>query len=161
MTDDDRETLTAYLDGELDEAAEQALEARLSQEPALRAELDALKKTWGLLDYLPGTVPSNDFTHRTLDRLSFERSSTMSLKFKRGWPLRRTTLWVASALIALGVGIAASASYRKYAHTPTDPDEPIVRHLRLLERLPAYDTVDDLEFLKTLDDPDLFGDNAL
>ena len=68
MTDDDRETLTAYLDGELDEVAEQAIEARLSQEPALRAELDALKQAWGLLDYLPGTVPSNDFTHRTLDR---------------------------------------------------------------------------------------------
>jgi anti-sigma factor RsiW len=161
MTDDVRETLTAYLDGELDEIAEQALEARLSQEPALRAELDALKQAWGLLDFLPGTVPSNDFTHRTLDRLSFERSSTLSLKFKRGWPLRRGALWLASALIALGVGIAASASYRKFTHKPTDPDEPIVRHLRLLERLQAYDTVDDLEFLKALDDPDLFGDNAL
>jgi anti-sigma factor RsiW len=161
MTDDDRETLTAYLDGELDAEAEQVIEARLSQEPALRAELDALKQTWGLLDYLPGAVPSDNFTHRTLDRLSLERSSTQSLKFKRGWPLGRRALWAAAAAVALGVGIAASASYRKYAIKPAGPDEPIVRHLRLLERLPAYETIDDLDFLKALDDPDLFGDNSL
>jgi len=161
MTDDDREALTAYLDGELDETAEQALEARLSQEPALRAELDALKQTWGLLDYLPSAVASSDFTHRTLDRLSLEGSITQSVKMKRGWPLRRAALWVACAIIALGVGVATSTGYRKYTLKPIDPDEAIVRHLRILERLSAYETVDDLEFLKALDDADLFGDDSM
>jgi hypothetical protein len=160
MTEDDREALTAYLDGELDEPAEQAIEARLSQEPALRAELDALKQAWGLLDYLPSAAPSSDFTHRTLDRLSLEGSSTQSATMKRGWPLRRAALWVSCALVALGLGVATSAGYRKYALKPIDPDEPIGRHLRVLERFSAYETIEDLEFLKSLDDPDLFGDDG-
>ena len=42
-SDDDDRKLTAYLDGELDEAERAALEARLAADPALRARLDALR----------------------------------------------------------------------------------------------------------------------
>jgi anti-sigma factor RsiW len=156
MTDDDREALTAYLDGELDETAEQAFEARLSQDPTLRAELDAMKQAWGLLDYLPNAPPSDDFTHRTLDRLSLETTRTAP----RGWSFGRVARWAACALIALGVGIGASVGYRKYTLKPIDSDAPIVRNLRVLERFFAYDSVEDLEFLKALDDPDLFGEDG-
>lgn len=158
MTDDDRETLTAYLDGELDEAAEQALETRLSQDPKLRGELDAMKQTWGMLDFLPKAAPSNDFTNRTIDRLTLEarQSSTMVAR----WPARRVGVWAACLLLALLVGVAASAGYRRFIEKPTGPDETLVRNLRLLERVPTYDTIDDLDYLKALDHPDLFGDDG-
>jgi len=42
-SDDDDRKLTAYLDRELDEAEQAALEARLKNEPTLRARLDALR----------------------------------------------------------------------------------------------------------------------
>lgn len=157
MTDDDREALTAYLDGELDDETEQALETRLSQDPNLRAELDALRQTWGLLDYLPKPAASSDFTHRTLDRLSLEGRSTQSASIRRGWPVRRIAVWTVAALLALFVGVAASSGYRRYVEPPIDPDEAIVRRLRLLERLPQFETVEDIEFLKALDTPELFG----
>ena len=160
MTDDDRETLTAYLDGELDEAAEQALETRLSQDPPLRAELDALKQTWGMLDFLPKSSPSTDFTNRTLDRLSLEGRGIQSTMSAHRWSKRRSATWVASALIALLAGVAGSASYRRFFEKPTGPDEPIVRNLRLLERFSAYENIDDIEYLKALDHPDLFGDDG-
>ena len=51
-------------------------------------------------------------------------------------------------------------AYRKYYEKPIDPDEVVVRNLRILERLPAYETVDDIDFLKALKDPDLFGDEG-
>ena len=38
MTDDEREELTAFLDGEGDSAARARVEARLNSEPAVRAE---------------------------------------------------------------------------------------------------------------------------
>lgn len=156
MTDEDREALTAYLDGELEDAAEQDLETRLSQDPKLRAELDALKQTWGMLDYLPQARPSSDFTNRTMDRLTLEgRASQSTVVVRTG--RRRAIGWTAAAVLALAVGVAASAGYRRYVEKPVDPDEPIVRNLRLFERLPAYETVDDIGFLKALDDPDLFG----
>src|SRR5262249_41070651 len=67
LTDEDRANLVAYLDGELDAEAAQALEAKLSVDPTARAEADALKRTWELLDYLPRPEPSPSFTHRTLE----------------------------------------------------------------------------------------------
>ena len=70
LDENDRETLTAYLDGELDDAATEALEARLGQDPKLRAELETMQKTWGMLDFLPKAEPSPDFTNRTIDRLT-------------------------------------------------------------------------------------------
>ncbi len=160
MTDDDREALTAYLDGELDSSAEQVVETRLSHDPKLRAELDALKETWGMLDFLPKASPSSDFTHRTLDKLTLENRGKTTVGRGR-WTFRRATMWLACALVALGIGLSSSASYRKFLEKPIDSDEPVIRNLRLLERLPAYETVDDLGFLKTLDDPDLFGDEGM
>lgn len=160
MSDDDRETLTAYLDGELDEAAEQTLEARLSQDPGLRAEFHAMKQAWEMLDYLPRASASTDFTNRTLDRLSLEGRSSPSARLEVRWPIRRVVGFAAATLAAVLVGVAAAAGYRLYIEKPAGPDEPVVRNLRLLERMPAYETVDDLEFLKALDQPDLFGDEG-
>src|SRR5229473_2045109 len=57
LNEDERAELVAYLDGELNEEAAQVLEARLSREPDLRAEAEALKRTWELLDYLPRPEP--------------------------------------------------------------------------------------------------------
>ena len=159
MTDDDREALTAYLDGELDESAELVLETRLSQDPHLREELDALKETWGMLDFLPKATPTSDFTHRTLDKLTLENRGKTTTS-RRRWTFRRVTMWLASSLVALGIGLSSAAGYRKLLEKPIDADEPVVRNLRLLERLPAYETVEDLGFLKALDDPDLFGDEG-
>src|SRR6266542_1206323 len=86
LNEDDKAELVAYLDGELDEAATQAVEAKIAADPNARAELDALKQTWGMLDYLPKANPSPNFTHRTLERLTMENvpaSKTMPMPGKR------------------------------------------------------------------------------
>ena len=72
IPDDDApltEELVAYLDGELGMAGNEAVEAKISVDPTVRAEADALKKTWDLLDYLPRPEPSPNFTERTLSKL--------------------------------------------------------------------------------------------
>jgi anti-sigma factor RsiW len=61
--------LIAYLDGELNEDEESAVEVRLNTDPAARREATALKQTWDLLDYLPKHEPSPTFTSKTLSRL--------------------------------------------------------------------------------------------
>jgi hypothetical protein len=44
--------------------------------------------------------------------------------------------------------------------TPRGPtDEELVRDLRLLENRRLYEQVEDVGFLKKLDQPDLFGDD--
>ena len=66
----ERADLVAYLDGELEGEPARALEQKLALDPDARAEADGLKRTWDLLDFLPKSEPSPDFTHRTMDRLA-------------------------------------------------------------------------------------------
>lgn len=160
LSDEDRANLTAYLDGELDEEAAHALEAKLSQDPDARAEVEALRQAWGMLDYLPRASPSTTFTHRTMELLSLERRPAVETG---RMPVRRRVwfgrlAWTAAVLAAGFVGYWAS--HATFAPGSSDADEPLVRHLRIIEHWRDYETIDDIEFLKGLDDPDLFGEEV-
>ncbi len=157
LNDEDRANLTAYLDGELDEDAAQALEAKLSQDPAARAEVEELRQAWTMLDYLPRPTPSVSFTHRTMEKLSVERRATETgrVPARAGAAWLRPLGWVAALLLAALLGW--SLSQRIWKPAP-DPDEPLVRHLPIIEKWRSYELVDDVEFLRALDEPDLFGD---
>jgi anti-sigma factor RsiW len=160
LSDEDRANLTAYLDGELDEETAHTLEAKISQDPEARAELEALRQAWGMLDYLPRAAPSTTFTHRTMERLSLERRpavETGRMPVKRpAWP--GYLGWAAAVLVAAAAGYWASTAL--FAPSTPDADEPLVRQLRLIERWRDYETIDDLEFLKSLDHPDLFAEDV-
>jgi anti-sigma factor RsiW len=62
VTDQDYELLSGYIDNALTAAERQALEARLAAEPALRAELEALRGTVALLRGMPVFKAPRDFT---------------------------------------------------------------------------------------------------
>src|ERR687896_527533 len=98
LNEDEKSELVAYLDGELDDVTTQAVEAKLAINPEARAELDALKQTWGLLDLLPKASPSANFTHRTMERLTLEkvgRSGSKTLPMHGSSVLARAA-WVAA-----------------------------------------------------------------
>jgi anti-sigma factor RsiW len=159
LSDEERAELVAYLDGELTGDAARTLEARLHLDPAVRAEAESLKRTWELLDFLPRPEPSPSFTERTLSRLVPAGKVP-----GRRVPARRVPWRVA----ALGAGWAAAllltawGSYTGFrALSPREPGEPeLVRDLRLIENKRLYELVGDVEFLKQLDDPDLFGEET-
>src|SRR5260221_1838165 len=62
--------VVAYLDGERDPRATRAMEKRLRADARLRAQAEAIRKTWNLLDYLPQPDPSPSFTSRTLEKVA-------------------------------------------------------------------------------------------
>ncbi|MCI0680722.1 MAG: hypothetical protein L0Y71_01345 [Gemmataceae bacterium] len=158
LNDDDRANLTAYLDGELDEEAAQALEAKLSQDAAARAEVEELRQAWTMLDYLPRSSPSATFTHRTMEKLSLEKLPVETGKM----PAAGGSVWLSPAGWAAAVAAALALGYVSSQHLwrpVPDPDEPLVKHLQLIEKWRAYEAVEDLEFLKALDHPDYFGDD--
>lgn len=163
LNDQERENLTAYLDGELDDDAARALEAKLQLDPKARAEADALRQVWGLLDYLPKPEPSPTFTHRTMERLSQAQptpSGRVPHKAGPRWPIILS--WAAALLAAVGVGFsAAGLLWPQKQEGPVDPlEEGMVRYLRIIEKVHLYEHVDDLDFLHALDHPDLFGDEG-
>ena len=155
LTDQEKADLVALLDGELGGEAHRALEAKISLDPAARAEAETLKKTWDLLDYLPKPEPSPSFTNRTLEKLVPIRVNAAGPRRWRPWLIGAG--WAAAALAAaaagyIGVGVVA--------RPPANPDQDLIRDLRVIENKRYYDRVDDLEYLKQLDKPDLFGDDA-
>jgi anti-sigma factor RsiW len=157
MSDEDREELIAYLDGELDEEKAHAVESKMSLDPATRAEADTLKKTWDLLDYLPRPEPSPNFTNRTLDRIS-TRETQNALR-----PARRLRRWLTGLGWAAAVLLAGFGGYvMALHHFPSKPqDRDLVRELRIIENLRFYESVESLDFLRELDQRDLFGEDTL
>ncbi len=156
LNDEDREELTAYLDGELDEESSRHLERRLNLDPAVRAEADALQQAWSMLDYLPRGEPSATFTHRTLERLAIQ-TGTIAQHGRRPWVAG--LVWAAAVLIAAVTGFAAARLVWKQPTEPPDLEEQMVRHLRVIEKVHLYEHADDVDFLRALDQPDLFGDD--
>jgi anti-sigma factor RsiW len=168
LSDEDRENLVAYLDGELDAQAARALEAKLNLDAEARTEAEALRRTWEMLDYLPRPEPTATFSSRTLERVSSLRPQTVSANGKsRHWPPWAFGIgWAAALLLAgslgfLGVGwLSERTPAAAPAIPPLDVDQILVRDLRLIENKRLYEMADDINFLRGLDDPELFGDDS-
>jgi anti-sigma factor RsiW len=160
ISEEDRANLVAYLDGELEEEAAQAFEARLSCEPQLRAEADALQRTWDLLDYLPRPEPSASFTHRTLERLAIRDTGIALAPPARPWMWLTPIGWAAAMLIAMGGGLLA-AHYLWPPQTPgpgpqqgpqqAEVEALIVRDVDFIRSKRLYDHADDLDFVRELE----------
>jgi anti-sigma factor RsiW len=168
LTDKERENLVAYLDGELPAAAARALEAKLQQDPRARAEAEALRRTWAMLDLLPQPKTSPAFTSQTLERLAVQRPKAAPAHSG----IRRWVVPIAWAELIIVAGLLGYAGGRLAATRTAAPpanvdqvstDQHLVRDLRVVENLRRYQHVPDLEFLRGLADPrdpDLFGDDS-
>jgi len=62
LSPQDYELLSAYIDGELTDAEQQALQGRLSNDPLLQRELDSLQATVNLIHLVPEMTAPRDFT---------------------------------------------------------------------------------------------------
>ena len=92
------ELLSAYLDGMLSERERERLEARLSEDPALRAELRAMHHTVSLLHELPQVAaPRNFILSESMVR---EESPEREARQARRQPQRAARAWAAPLLTA-------------------------------------------------------------
>jgi anti-sigma factor RsiW len=167
LNNDEWADLTAYLDGELDGNRARSVEARLNRDPALRAEAEALQKTWQMLDYLPQPEPSTAFTSKTLERVSVLRPAVALPRppsNKRSWTYGAG--WAAALLLAgsvgfTGVSLLSPRRPPSQALTQSDTaalEQSLVQELRVIENKRLYEQVENIEFLKELAQQDLFGD---
>ncbi len=176
LSDEDRENLVAYLDGELDARTAESMEARLSTDAHARTEAETLRKTWELLDFLARPQASATFSSRTLERVSAFRPAATAPLTKSGvvtpaarlrWrPWLLGAGWAASVLVAAALGyggvsllVHPRAVQAPAEADPADIDAKLIQNLRVVENKHLYDHADSLEFLRGLDDPELFGDD--
>jgi anti-sigma factor RsiW len=156
LNDDERAELVAFLDGEVNEQTARSLEARINRDPAARAEAEALRRTWEMLDYLPRPEPSPSFTHRTVERISALHPAHASSAVRWRWWAGMSG-WAAAVVLC---GVAGYAAVNRFY--PKEPSgEDMARDLRVIENLRSYEAADDIEFLQALDHPDEFGEDSL
>ena len=151
--------LIAYLDGELD-GPDGARRSRPGWplDPAARTRADAYKKTFDLLDYLPRPEPSPDFATRTLTRLQPATSRERQRRVAAS-PVARSLVAPSSWLARRGAGRRRRVRRprRPAAVRRPAPTELSYADVRVIENLPLYLGVDDLDFLRALDDAELFA----
>ncbi len=186
--DDLTAELVAYLDGEQDQQASERTGGKISLDPTIRAEADALKKTWDLLDYLPRPEPSPNFTERTLSHvepvapsaaiavsptrsgtaIERDRASSDAAAIQRA-PRRLKRKMAVAAGWLLAIGAAGVSGYFIRAFIVDyrqdmdrqEKDAKMFSQGGLLQNLHYYRHIDDLKFLMELDDPELFGDERV
>ncbi len=158
LSDDERADLVAYLDGELRGPPARDIEARLNRDPRVRAEAEALKRSYDLLDYLPRPAPSASFTERTMTRASMLQIPP-ARDPRRGRPWVLGFGWAAALVLAGMVGYASVPVSPKLVPTAPDVDPLLARDLQVIERLRPYQRAGDITFLHELDRPELFGDD--
>jgi hypothetical protein len=145
--------LVAYLDGELDEAAKRNVESLLASNPDARAELTRLERSWDLLDSLPAASVGEEFARSTLEMaaLSAEQDAQASQVWRR---IRRQRTWL---LGLASLAIAATAGYAGVERYLPDRNARLMQDLPLLWHLDAYIYAGNLEFVRQLAEPRLFG----
>ncbi len=151
----DIEQLTAYLDGELDEAEVQHVEQRLEEDPDYLSEMQALQRSWDLLDQLPATEPDRSFTQTTMELVVGEARREMPFKFSWVWPIR---LAVAALLFVSLFAIG----YSMVRYAQTQPDRVLVQQLPVIDHHERFLAVDmDLDFVRQMVDRKLFPRDSL
>lgn len=145
------EELTAYLDGELDQAAQLDVENRLSEDPDYLSELHSLQRTWDTLDQLPMVDAGKNFTQTTMEMVVDQAKGEKKSR-RVAWSL----VFVPLLLLACAGGLFA-AGFAFQRSNLRQPDEMLLEHLPVIERHEVYDAIDsDLAFLEQLSDRNLF-----
>jgi hypothetical protein len=158
LTEDERADLVAYLDGELDETEAQSLEGKLTRSLSARKEVEALRKTWDLLDFLPRAEAPAEFASQTVTRLQSQELAA-ELLVDRARRIAVAAVQGLGSLIA--VAAAAVAGFVLVRFVVPDPTRDLMRDLHIVENIEAYQQVPDFKFLQELAQLGAFSDSAL
>jgi anti-sigma factor RsiW len=147
LTPAERANLVAYLDGELNDAESQAIATKLTKSATARREIEALERTWELLEFLPRPKASEEFTARTLsevNQLSVAGDQLESAVRRTLVKTGQVVAWVLVSFLAIVIGFAVM----RWAWP--NPTARLARDLSIAEHLDEYRDVGSMEFLDGL-----------
>ncbi len=149
-----QEELVAYLDGELDTEASNRVERRLADDVEYRLQLQKLQQAWDLLDQLPRSSVSEQFTQSTVEMIAIRAAEAATNEKSRRSSVKLFA-WLGTVAAAL---LAAAIGYFIVHRISTAENRQLARDLPLIENVDLYSQVDSIEFLRLLDQEGLFAD---
>jgi anti-sigma factor RsiW len=156
ITAEQRESLVAYLDGELDDEAAQEIEQVLAENTVARHEVDILARTWDALGILPGARVSAEFTQQTLSSVHAAEGRRSGLgEFALARHVRRGIVlgvWAGSLALAAWAGFQVSNRW-----VPNESEQLLI-DFELIDNFDKYTEVGDIEFLKVLKEKRTFSE---
>ena len=119
--------LSAYLDGELDEAARSQVESMIDQQPGLGDELRRLGRVRELVRSLPRQKVSDDFADEVLAKAERMRLVTSSDTTPTETPLSWVRYIATAAVLFIAVGVGAIVSVMLWSTSQYNRDaEPVL-----------------------------------
>jgi len=147
LSADQRDDLVAYLDGELPDGLANAIDQVLARSEVARNEVEALARTWEMLDALPVPKASAEFTDRTMTTLKVGEvpfsitEQPWFIHVKRGSVL---AVWCAALGLSGWLGLQITSRWIP------NVQEQILDDLPLLQNFDAYQEVQTIDFLEQL-----------
>jgi hypothetical protein len=157
LTDDERANLVAFLDGEVDESLARSLEDKAARSVSVRREIEALDKTWGLLDWLPRPELPAEFAAQTLTQIHArqEQAEQFEGQLKSGATILAKTLAWALCVVAIG-----TVGFMSMRYLWPDPNRALINDLDAVENLDTYRAIPDIKFLDDLSRLGIFVEPA-
>lgn len=139
----DDETLVAFLDGELDAAQTQEIEALLPGDPELQQRLTLLRQTWDLLEDMPLPVPDKKFAASTMEMIALTEDLPST-----GWQV-----WLArnsARLLCIVLPLFFGAGFFLNNASQNRSKRELLRDLPLLIDWRSLNNIDSEEWLDVL-----------
>jgi anti-sigma factor RsiW len=150
------EQLVAYLDGELDDETSHRIEALLASDPKLRRQLGQLEQTWEALEQLERSEVGEKFAQTTLEMVAVAAEEDIERLQEEAPRVTRKRLLSGGLWLAL----AAVIGFGTVALFWPDANRQLLENLPVLEHLEQYRQIDDIEFLRQLDEQHLFPETT-
>ena len=158
------EQLSAYFDGELSPEEKGRFEQLLATDHKLREQLKNLEVNWDLLENLPRDPAPSRFTASTVEMVAIRGTSAEDTNPSRvvDW-IRRVPQWLWIVTTALVAGISGYTAttiitqIKPISDLIADKNAPLLEHISFLEYFPEYQLVDNIDFLKKLNEIDYFS----
>ena len=150
-----RDDLVAYLDGELEAEVARTIEEKLSSDPNLQKNLQQLEASWDLLDDLPKSDVAENFTQSTIGMVALRATEDIQEASIRAGS-RRWYRWLGAIAV---FSIVGSIGFYGHLYWLDRDNRQLLQDLEVIERVDIYKNIDDIDFLLTLSDEDLFAED--
>lgn len=149
------ERLTAYLDGELDADESRQIEELLASDDDVRQKVRRLESIWELLEHLPHPEVDESFTQSTVELVALRAAD--DLEEQRSSLVKRR--WLRTALLGAALFLGGLGGVLLFERFVPQPDRQLLRNYPLLEDFDAYRHAGDADYLRQLQQEQLFHEN--